>query len=76
MPFAKAQQECQSFLDFFYCRTFFKGDCKPFWRNLFLFFKYKSLVKQALPIYKIGAKRQPSGMDSELKSSHSFLKTT
>jgi hypothetical protein len=50
MPFAKAQQEGQSFLDFFYCRTFFKGECKPFWSYLLLFFKYKSFGKQALLI--------------------------
>jgi hypothetical protein len=50
MPFAKAQQEGQSFLDFFYCRTFFKKGLQSFLEEPIFIFKYKSLVKQALPI--------------------------
>jgi hypothetical protein len=76
MQFAKVKQGCQIFLDFFYCRTFFKRDCKAFWSYLFLFFKCKSLGKQALPLKKIGAKRHASGMDSEKKATTLFLKTT
>jgi hypothetical protein len=74
MQFAKANQECQSFLNLFIAGLFLKMDCKPFWRYLLLFFKYKSSGKQALPLKKTGAKRNISGMDSELKRSLSFLK--
>jgi hypothetical protein len=42
----------------------------------FYFFKYKSSGKQAWSLEKIGAKRHAKGMDSKLKRSHSFLKTT
>jgi hypothetical protein len=36
----------------------------------------KAWSNKAIHIKRIGAKRQVSGMDSELKSSHSFVKTT
>jgi hypothetical protein len=50
MQFAKAQPEYQSFLDFFYCRTFLKKGLQTFLELPIFIFKYKSLVKQALPI--------------------------
>jgi hypothetical protein len=46
MQFAKAQQECQSFLDSFIAGLSLKRDCKAFWSYLLLFFKYKSMRKQ------------------------------
>jgi hypothetical protein len=42
MQFAKAQQECQSFLDSFIAGLSLKRDCKPFWSYLFLFLNIKA----------------------------------
>jgi hypothetical protein len=74
MQFLKAQQGCQSFLDSFIAGLSLKGIANLFGATCFYFFSYKSLGKQAWSLEKIGAKRHASGMDSELKSSHSFLK--
>ncbi len=76
MQSAKARQKGQSFLDFFIAALSLKGIANLFGAAYFYFFKYKSMGKQACPIAKAGAKRYTKGMDSELKSSHSFVKTT
>ena len=74
MQFAKAQQECQSFLDSFIAGLFLRGIANPFGATCFYFLNTKALGNKHC-LYKIGAKRHASGMDSELKSGHSFLKT-
>jgi hypothetical protein len=49
MQFVKAQQECQSFLDFFIAALSLKRIANLFAASCF-YFKYKSMGKQALPI--------------------------
>ena len=74
MPFAKAQQEGQSFLDSFIAGLSLRGIANLFGGTCFYFLNIKALGNKHC-LYKIGAKRHASGMDSELKSGHSFLKT-
>jgi hypothetical protein len=76
MQFVKANQKCRSFLDFFYCSTFFKKRLQTFLGVPVFILNIKAWSNKAIHIKRIGAKRQVSGMDSELKSSHSFVKTT
>jgi hypothetical protein len=76
MPFAKVNQECQSFLDSFIAGLFLRRIANPFGATCFYFLNIKAWSNKAIHIKIIGAKRQVSGMSCELKSSHSFLKTT
>jgi hypothetical protein len=50
MQFVKAQQECQSLLDFFYCRTFFKKGLQTFLAlPAFIFLNIKAWGNKACP---------------------------
>ena len=70
----KHNKKVKAFLIFFIAGLFLRGIANPFGATCFYFLNTKALGNKHC-LYKIGAKRHVSGMDSELKSGHSFLKT-